>query len=537
MALEARAVQRQAQPVLYQRAAEVEALLALAAGALTPLALAPFDIWPLALLSLGLFYLGLRDLTPKAALWRGWYYGLALFVAGTGWIYVSIHDHGGASALLAAGLTLGFCAAIAFFFGLAAWLWARWLRRSEAPLADALAFAALWLVLEAFRGWFLTGFPWLSLGYSQTSAGLKDLAPLIGETGISFVLAFSAAALAQLTFKQKPLARYSYVIVAGIIFAVSPQLTAFKGWQHTDKTLSVLLVQGNIKQELRWAPEQEWPTMLKYMDLTRPHFQSDLVIWPEAAIPQLEPLAESYLDNLNRAALYANTAVISGILDYNFKTQQAWNNLIVLGKRNPDSTDGDYFYGHGNRYSKHHLLPIGEFVPMEDWLRKLAPIFDLPMSSFTRGSYVQPNLVANGYHLLPAICFEIAFPAQIAANMTADTQLLLTVSNDAWFGDSIGPLQHLQIAQMRALEFGRPLLRATNNGVTATVNAAGEISKVAPQFTEAVLTDTVRLTEGVTPYSRFGDTPLQLLSITLLLCCGARRYTLRHASHSGNPAI
>ncbi|WP_417703397.1 apolipoprotein N-acyltransferase [Rheinheimera aquimaris] len=508
--------------------------LLILAGGLTTLAFAPYTLWWLPLLTQALLVFFLqRAASARQACLYGFSYGLGWFGVGISWVHVSIDQFGGlplAGSLSLMALLVGY---LALFPLLASGLSYQLRLHRLMPLL----FAASWTLAEWLRSVMLTGFPWLSLGYSQTSAGLKDLAPLIGETGISFVLAFSAAALAQLTLQQKPLARYSYVLVAGIIFAASPQLTAFKGWQHTDKTLSVLLVQGNIKQELRWAPEQEWPTMLKYMDLTRPHFQSDLVIWPEAAIPQLEPLAESYLDNLNRAALYANTAVISGILDYNFKTQQAWNNLIVLGKRNPDSTDGDYFYGHGNRYSKHHLLPIGEFVPMEDWLRKLAPIFDLPMSSFTRGSYVQPNLVANGYHLLPAICFEIAFPAQIAANMTADTQLLLTVSNDAWFGDSIGPLQHLQIAQMRALEFGRPLLRATNNGVTATVNAAGEISKVAPQFTEAVLTDTVRLTAGATPYSRFGDTPLQLLSITLLLCCGARRYTLRNASHSGNPAI
>jgi apolipoprotein N-acyltransferase len=188
----------------------------------------------------------------------------------------------------------------------------------------------------------------------------------------------------------------------------------------------------------------------------------------------------------------------------------------VLGKRHTDSTDGDYFYGHGNRYSKHHLLPIGEFVPLEGLLRKLAPIFDLPMSSFTRGAYVQPNLVANSYHLLPAICFEIAFPAQITANMTGATQLLLTVSNDAWFGDSIGPHQHLQIAQMRALEFGRPVLRATNNGVTATIDASGNISATVPQFTEAVLKDELRLSTGTTPYSRIGDKPLWLICGFLL---------------------
>ena len=519
-------------------AAKLKALLPYAllilAGGLTTLAFAPYTLWWLPLLTQALLvFFVQRATSAKQACLYGFSYGLGWFGVGISWVHVSIDQFGG---LPLAG-SLGLMALLVSYLALFPLLASALSYQLRLQRIMPLLFAASWTLAEWLRSVMLTGFPWLSLGYSQTSAGLKDLAPLIGETGISFVLAFSAAALAQLTFKQKPLARYSYVIVSGIIFAASPQLTAFKGWQDTDKTLSVLLVQGNIKQELRWAPEQEWPTMLKYMDLTRPHFQTDLVIWPEAAIPQLEPLAESYLDNLNHAALYANTAVISGILDYNFKTQQAWNNLIVLGKRYPDSTDGDYFYGHGNRYSKHHLLPVGEFVPMEDWLRKLAPIFDLPMSSFTRGSYVQPNLVANGYHILPAICFEIAFPEQIAANMTADTQLLLTVSNDAWFGDSIGPLQHMQIAQMRALEFGRPLLRATNNGVTATVNAAGEISKVAPQFTEAVLTDTVRLTVGVTPYSRFGDLPLQLICIVLLFCCAARRYALRHTSRYGNPAI
>ena len=152
-------------------------LLALAAGALTPLAFAPFDFWPLQLLCIGLFYLGLRDLTANAAFRRGWCFGLGLYLAGTGWIYVSIHDYGAASVPLAGFLTLGFSACVALFFALPAWLWARWLRRSEAPLADALAFAALWLAQEAFRGWFLTGFPWLYAGYTQLEGPLAGLAP------------------------------------------------------------------------------------------------------------------------------------------------------------------------------------------------------------------------------------------------------------------------------------------------------------------------------------------------------------------------
>ena len=498
--------------------------LLILAGGLTTLAFAPYTLWWLPLLTQALlvFYVQ-RATSVKQACLYGFSYGLGWFGVGISWVHVSIDQFGGLPLAGSLGLMALLVGYLALFPLLASGLSYQLRLYHMMPLL----FAASWTLAEWLRSVLLTGFPWLSLGYSQTSAGLKDLAPLIGETGISFVLVFAAAALAQLFQRVSAVSRYAYLPVAGIVFAISPSLVQFNGWQYNDKQLSVLLVQGNVKQEMRWVPEQEWPTMLKYLDLTRPHFQTDLVIWPEAAIPRLEPLAESYLDNLNRAALYADTAVISGILDYNFTTQQAWNNLIVLGKRYPDSTDGDYFYGHGNRYSKHHLLPIGEFVPFERWLRQLAPIFDLPMSSFSRGAYVQPNLVANGYHLLPAICFEIAFPAQIAANMTEATQLLLTVSNDAWFGDSIGPHQHLQIAQMRALEFGRPLLRATNTGVTAVVKPDGSISKTAPQFSETVLQDTVQLSQGQTLYARLGTLPLLALSSLLLLISGLFRLRRR----------
>ena len=173
-----------------------------------------------------------------------------------------------------------------------------------------------------------------------------------------------------------------------------------------------------------------------------------------------------------------------------------------------------YFYNHQNRYSKHHLLPIGEFVPFQELLRPLAPFFNLPMSSFSRGDYVQQNLIANDLHLLPLLCFEIAFPHQLAANLTPETDLLLTVSNDAWFGHSHGPHQHMEIARMRALEFGRPLLRATNNGITAIVDHKGDFIARIPQFEEGVLKAEVPLVVGKTPYSQW---PRLILFLIILL--------------------
>lgn len=480
------------------------------------LAFAPYTLWWLPFGTLALLAFCLQRATScQQAAWFGAVYGLGWFGAGISWVHVSIDQFGGLPLAGSVGLMALLVMYLALFPALAGWL----SKRLTNTLPFPLLITASWALVEWLRSVVLTGFPWLTFGYSQADSPLRHWAPLIGETGISLLLVFSASSLAALL--QTSSSRCSRICcagIAGLLLLISPFLASFKGWQHTEQQLTVLLVQGNIKQELRWAPEQEWPTMLKYLDLTRPHLAThQLVIWPEAAVPMLEPLAQEFLTNLDKSALYSDTAVVTGIIDYRQRTGEAWNNLVVLGKQHATDTDGHYRYGHANRFSKHHLLPIGEFVPFEQLLRKLAPIFDLPMSSFSRGDYVQPNLLANGYHLLPAICFEIAFPEQIRANFTNDTQILLTVSNDAWFGDSIGPHQHLQIAQMRALEFGRPVIRATNNGITATIAADGQIRERAPQFTEAILSDTLPLTVGHTLYSRWGNLPLFLLCGLLLL--------------------
>lgn len=494
-------------------------LLLVAAGMITTLAYAPYDIWWLPFISFALFSLLLNNTaTSRQAAAYGLVFGLGWFGCGISWVHVSIDQFGGLPLVASLGLMALLIAYLALFPALAGWL----THRLKTPAISPLLLASCWTLSEWLRSWLFTGFPWLSPGYSQIEHGLHHYAPLIGETGISFLLLFSAAAVAQVFINVKPVWRYGYALVSGLILAGGQWLVPLQGWQYQQNSVSVLLVQGNIRQEMRWVPEQEWPAMQKYMDLTRPYFGTEIIIWPEAAIPRLEPLAEPFLENLNRAAFYQGSAVISGIIDYRHQTQQAWNNLIVAGRREHTDNEGNYFYSHQNRYSKHHLLPIGEFVPFESLLRKLAPIFDLPMSSFSRGSYVQPNLVANGYQLLPAICFEIAFPAQIAANFSEETDLLLTVSNDAWFGDSIGPHQHLQIARMRAKEFGRPVLRATNNGVTATIDADGSIRQQLPQFTADVLQDQIQLTSGLTPYSRFGNWPVFTISLLILLVASYR---------------
>lgn len=493
----------------------------LLAGLANTLAFAPYTLWWLPLLTLAWFSAAIANsASPRQAAGYGFSYGVGWFGLGISWVHVSIDQFGGLPLAGSLSLMALLVAYLALFPAFTAWL----SRRLLGTLALPLLLLACWTLSEWLRSILLTGFPWLSLGYSQTDSLLRHYAPLLGEIGISAVLVFIAASLANLLQRLSWPARCWPAVVSVLLCLLSPLLAQVKGWHHNNEQLSVLLVQGNVQQELRWVPEQEWPTMLKYLDLTRPHLsQHQLVIWPEAAVPRIEPLADDFLENLDKSAFYSDTAVITGIIDYNLKTQEAWNNLIVLGKQTADAGSGHYFHGHANRFSKHHLLPIGEFVPFESFLRQLAPIFDLPMSSFNRGSYVQPNLTANGFHLLPAICFEIAFPAQIRANLTSETQLLLTVSNDAWFGDSIGPHQHLQIARMRALEFGLPLLRATNNGITATIDADGRIRQRAPQFSEAVISDSMQLTDAATLYSLLGNSPLYLFCLILLVLSWYKR--------------
>ncbi|MBD1600956.1 apolipoprotein N-acyltransferase [Pseudomonas typographi] len=480
-------------------------LLAVAAGALTTLALAPFDIWPLALLALVLAYQGLRQLSPRQALARGWCYGVGVYGAGTSWIYISIHTYGEASVALAGFLMLAFVACVAWFFALPAWLWARWLRRNEAPLADALAFAALWFTQEIFRGWFLTGFPWMYSGYSQLGGPLAGLAPVGGVWLISFCLALTAALLCNLyrLRARKP------VLLAGLVLLAAPWALGIALKHHAwtkpaGAPLSVAAVQGNVAQSVKWDPAHVTAQLHLYRDMTLAARRTDLIIWPETAVPVLRDNAQGYLDMLGSLAADRHAALITGvpIRQQVHDEPRYFNGITVVGE------------GAGT-YLKQRLVPFGEYVPLQDLLRGLITFFDLPMSDFARGPQGQPLLQAKGYEIAPFICYEVVYP-DFAAGMAAGSNLLLTISNDTWFGTSIGPLQHLQMAQMRALEAGRWMIRATNNGVTVLVDPFGQITASVPQFEQAVLYGEVIPMQGLTPYLRWHSWPLMILSALLL---------------------
>jgi apolipoprotein N-acyltransferase len=488
--------------------------IALLLGGLLTFAYAPFDQWWLTWLSLVGFIILLAKSPAQQAFKLGFAFGLGWFGAGISWVHVSIADYGGLPLIGSVGLMLVLCSYLALYPACVFYTLKKYFAVKLWPLALPL----LWLVAEALRGWLLTGFPWLSLGYSQLFSPLAGWFAVIGEFGVSALLILGCAALACSFIQRQWLSGILIVSVLGLSGVVLNQVNWVK---PTQQQVNIAMVQGNIQQALRWVPEQDLPTMQTYQALTAAHWGADIFIWPEAAVPKLEPLALDYLADLDQQMAQHQAGLITGIVNYNFENQQAFNNLLALGLKeatqlqddNTAPAQGQYHYFHANRYAKHHLLPIGEFIPFEDWIRGLAPIFDLPMSSFSRGDYQQANLQAKGWYFAPAICFEIAFPAQIAANLHQHTNFIITVSNDAWFGHSHGPAQHLQIAQTRAKEFGLPVLRATNNGITAFIDHQGNIQSRLPQFEAAVLRDNIAIVEGYTPYRQWADLPIWLLSL------------------------
>jgi apolipoprotein N-acyltransferase len=355
----------------------------------------------------------------------------------------------------------------------------------------------------------MTGFPWLWLGYSQIESPLANFAPIGGVELLTLLVVVSAGAIAYSALNRQ----WLHLVIPAVIVMTGYGLQSAQ-WvtPNPEKITKVALIQGNIPQELKWKPSERWPTIMKYTDLTRENWDADIIIWPEAAIPAFEFEISSFLRNLDAAARMNNSAVITGIVNQG-EDKKLYNSILTLGQ----TPYGDYSYDMDKRYHKHHLLPFGEFVPFENILRPIAPFFNLPMSSFSQGDFIQPNIDANNTQMAPALCYEIIFNEQVRKNVNDQTDYILTLSNDAWFGRSIGPLQHMEIARMRALELGKPVIRATNNGLTAVTDHLGHITAQVPQFETAVLRAEIASTTGETPYRQVGSWPLYIWVVLSLV--------------------
>lgn len=460
--------------------------LALLAGAIYPLSLAPWNWWPAGLLSVAALAALLHQGSQRQLAARTFAFGLGLFGTGSSWVYYSIHDYGYAPVPLALLLTGLFTLLLAAVFVLPFLLLRPLAHR--APLAWLTAFAALWVLGELLRGWLFTGFPWLFLGYGHLGTPLAGWAPVGGVYLISFIAALTAGWLGLgrcwPARRRQALAGFGALLLG---WGGGWLLTGVEFTRPAGEPVTVSLIQPNLSLETKWDEQAMAYILAGLNEQSDAHWGQQLVIWPESAIPDFAHRVTPFLRAIDEQARRHGSTFITGIPTASAPGRY-YNSLIALGE------------GQG-QYDKHHLVPFGEYVPFERWLRGLIHFFDLPMSQFSAGPRGQAHLSTGDLRIGSAICYEVAYP-RLVAEQSRDAHLLVTVSNDAWFGDSIGPLQHLQIVQMRSLENGRWFARATNNGVTALIDHRGRIASELPQFTREELSGTVIPRLGTTPFQR-----------------------------------
>lgn len=465
-----------------------------------PLAFAPFNLFPLAILAPAVMFGLWREGRPGQGAWRGWLFGLGLFGVGVSWVYVAIHDYGYTGAPVAVLLTALFVAGLALFpaalGATAAALRSRVAPEVGAPVLLAL-FPALWLLAEWVRGWFLTGFPWLQLGYAFIDTPLAGLAPWLGVYGLTWAVAVSAGALVYAwdTARERRL--------AGMVVALLLLLPLWGGawaaglveWSRpVGEPLSVAVVQGNVPQETKWDPAQLQTRLERYAGLTRAHLGRDLIVWPENSVTVFyHQVAEDFLLPLAQEVRREGGTLLVGLPFKEGDGQRYYASMASLGEQ-------------AAFYHKRHLVPFGEYVPLESALRGLIAFFDLPMSGFSRGAADQGLLTAAGQPIGATICYEDAFGEEVIQALPEAT-LLVNGSNNAWYGDSLAPHQHLQISRMRSLETAREAVRATTNGISALIDHRGRLRARSPQFETHVLTGTVQPRTGATPYVSWGNLP------------------------------
>jgi apolipoprotein N-acyltransferase len=472
--------------------------LALPLGAALAAAFAPTGLSLLAIACPASLFLLWQGTPPREAAWRGFLFTAGTFLAGTYWLYHSIHLVGQAPIWIALFLMLGLVSIMGTYTAVVGYAVARWASPGGA-LRWMLLLPATWVLVEWFRGWFLSGFPWLALGYSQLETPLAGYAPVLGVYGVSLAVAVTSGALATVLLG---IARERWIAGAVVvaIWVGGFVLSRVEWTRPAGDAVRVALAQGAVPQSMKWRPGQLESTMRLYADLTAPHLGAQIIVWPESAIPALESSIRDYLDNVRQAAAAHGSALIMGLV-----------------RRDPAS--GDYYNAIAawspaeQWYYKRRLVPFGEFFPVPATVREWMRLMNLPYSDFAAGPDEQAPLEAAGQRLAPTVCYEDAYGVE-QLGLARRSTLLVNVTKDAWFGDSTAPHQHVDISRMRSLETGRAMLRATNDGVTALIDYDGSVIASLPQFRAAVLTGVVQPRTGLTPYLRFGNWPV--LAIVIL---------------------
>jgi len=488
----------------------IRALTLFLLGVICVLGFAPFYFYLASLVAImGLYFILFECNTIKTATWSAFCFGLGLFCMGIYWIFISLHDFGGMPSLIAALATFLLSAFMASFTALTGGL-AFWITRPKGQakgsqfrpndLSLIIALATFWGLADWTRSWIFTGFPWLTIGYSQVPNGpLAGFLPTIGIYGVStltvlvsgLILYFIKTYVTSRALPN-PVAMKCLTVAFGIM--ITGQLFTYIEWSSPfGEPVDTALIQGNIAQDLKWAPDTTANTIALYLDMVQKS-KAQLIVLPETALPilstQITPEIEAILQN---QAIQNQGNLIVGIVKYVEDTRAYFNGALSFG------IDAN------QHYEKSHLVPFGEFIPLKQafgWVYR--DLLNMPMSDMSRGSLQQQPMHLSGQKVAINICYEDVFGEEIIRQLPAAT-LLVNVTNDAWFGESLAPDQHLQFSQARAIETGRMMLRATNTGATAAINPKGQIVAYAPHFTQTTLNVSAQGYTGTTPYVRFGN--------------------------------
>jgi apolipoprotein N-acyltransferase len=476
-------------------------VFAMLSGGLTTLAFAPFDLWVLAVLGPMFLFLVWQQ-TGGASFKSGFFYGFGLLGSGVSWLYVSIAQFGDLGWLFPLIITLGFILFISLYYGLLGWLAARF--ESVGMVQKlVLIYPSLWILMEWFRGWFLTGFPWLQLGYSQLDSPLAGYAPLLGVLGVSWMVILSAGLLASLLTGRR--GRHWLASALLLIWLGGWLMEDIEWSRPTGEPISVALIQGNIPQAEKWLPEQLAPSLVLYANLTQMNLDRDLIIWPETAVSAFQfQVEEAFIVPLEKRIREYGTNLVFGVVQMDQQRSNYYNALVSLGNETRD------------HYYKGHLVPFTEYLPLKAVLWPLVDLFTIPMSDFSARQELKPLMQVGNHSVGMSICYEDAFGSEMIQALP-EAAYLINVSNDAWFGDSLAPHQHLQIARMRALETSRYLLRSTNTGVSAIIAPNGRLNEVSPLLKEDVLKGEIVPLSGQTPYAQSGNLAMLLLLVVILI--------------------
>ncbi len=494
------------------RSGLLRTFLSFLSGALLNLAFPPINWFVFAFICPSiLLFIWLRS-SPRAAFVYGFAFGFGFFGIGASWVYISVHNFGNAGIFLAGFITLAFVLLLASYSALCGYLFRRFFAKANMAVSCLLAFPALWVICEWLRGWVFTGFPWLFLGYSQTHFVLKNLAPILSVYGVSLATAFICGVITWcLTKKHNPDLRSGLLggMLILLILTASYICGRFTWTAPLGKPIPVALVQGNVALEMKWDQNYLTHILDIYTQQTEQHWNQGIIVWPEAAVPIIAQQVQGYLTQMNAAAKKHNTAIILGI-PTSTTNGNYYNSLMVLG-------DGSGIY------NKHHLVPYGEYTPLGAILQPLINALGLPMSGFSKGAAHQALLQAKNITLAPFICYEIGYPAQVLSS-ARNSNALVVVSDDSWFGNSSASAQQYQLAQMRAMETQRPILYATNSGITAIILSDGSTQKTVPINQLSTLVSFFQPVSGETLVMRAHNLiVLGLILLMLLLGFALRR--------------